>query len=729
MGLVAAVLNGLRALAVLVLLCPLAPAHADAEGDGATNERKIDVASLLRGRSLGPYLDTLQDASGKLHIEQVRGAAEAARFKPSEVAAPSFGFTSSAYWLRFTVVNTSNTARPWLLELGYPMLDYVTLFEPRADGGFDLRSTGDMLPFSQRDIASRNFVFALEEPPGRERTYFLRVRTTGSMSLPLVAWSTHEFLEHQHLDWSALCIFYGVLLVMAWYNGCVWILTRQREYLPYVGYIVSLALVQFTIAGHTFQFLLPRDPTLVHRLLPASMFATLAFGTMVVVQTYLRPGHFLYRARNLIVAAAALGIVASFVISFSQAIRMANGLVLSVLLCALVTGVELLRMEGRRAKLFLLGWGGMVGGALVATLQTLGLLPHSFFTDWSVQIGASVQLVLVSSALADKLNTAQKDLDGVHETLRHKVGQLSLALQRAEEATQRAERATRQKDEFMATMSHEFRTPLNPIINIPQEMRAEFRRVRRASCTQCASVFELDEGEHVDAHTTCPDCAHGGTLREVGVLRYDGDAMRARRFLLKVGSSGRHLLSVVNGILEFSKLEAGHRELAREAVSVAELFADVAAPLRERAAQRGQRIECDLAGGDAVLQLDGQRIRQVLSNLLDNAIKYSERPGIVTLRGSFSGRGYTLSVSDEGIGIERRHFEQIFQSFEQVHKGTTRKYGGTGLGLSIARSIVRMHGGELSVESELGKGTTFSFELPGKTTVPIPGIERYAEGA
>lgn len=727
---VAAMPRLLRALALMLVLGPLVSARADVPLETSlVHERSVDVAGSLRGMGLGPYLDTLVDPSRQLRVEQVSSGDYAAQFVRNEVAAPSFGFTSSAYWLRLTVVNSSTTALPWLLELGYPLLDYVTLYEPRTDGGFDVRRTGDMLPFSQRDIASRNFVFALEEPAGGERTYYLRVTTTGAMSLPLSGWSTREFLEHQHVDWSALCIFYGVLLVMACYNGMVWVLSKQREYLPYVGYIVSLAVEQFTVAGHTFQFLLPNDPAPVHSLLPASLFASLLFGTMVVVQTYLPSDHFLYRARNLIVGAALLGIVGSFVFPFAQAIRAANALVLLVLACALACAVELLRIEGRRAKLFLLGWGGMVAGALVAALQTLGIVPHSFLTDWSVQIGASVQLVLVSSALADKLNTARADLSVVHETLRHKVGQLSLALSRAEEATQRAERATKQKDEFMATMSHEFRTPLNPIINIPQAMRAEFREVRQASCSACSSLFELEESEHVSAETACPDCAGADSLREVCVLHYDGDATRARRFLLKVENSGRHLLSVVNGILEFSKLEAGHREVAREAVSVAELFEDVVAPRRQRAAERGQRIDCDLVGGDAVLQVDGQRIRQVLENLLDNAIKYSERPGRVILRGAFSERGYTLSVIDQGIGIDRKHFEHIFQSFEQVHKGTTRRYGGTGLGLSIARSIVRMHGSDLTVESELGKGSTFSFELASKNTLPIPVIERYAEGA
>jgi signal transduction histidine kinase len=351
-------------------------------------------------------------------------------------------------------------------------------------------------------------------------------------------------------------------------------------------------------------------------------------------------------------------------------------------------------------------------------------LPHSFIADWSVQIGASIQLVLVSSALADKLNAARADLDLVHGTLQQKVGQLSLALARAEEATQRAERATQQKDEFMATMSHEFRTPLNPIINIPQQMRREIVSRPEARCAHCASLFELDEDEHVATETACPECGSVGTLREESALRYVGDATRTRRFLLKVGSSGRHLLAVVNGILEFSKLEAGHRELTRASVPLASLIEDVVVPARERATQKGLELACELDGDEVLLEIDGQRVRQVLSHLLDNAIKYSERPGRVTLRGEPTEAGYAFSVSDQGIGIESDNFERIFHSFEQVHKSTTRKYGGTGLGLAIARSIVRMHGGELTVESELGKGSTFRFELPGQVRARTPASAR-----
>lgn len=688
-----------------------------AHGAAAGALAPVDVARELRGVPLGRHVALLEDRERTLSVEDLLRPMQSERFSPGSEDSPSLGFTASAYWLRLPVVNTAAVERAWLLELAYPLLDRVTLYIQRADGSFEGRATGDMLPFSRRDIAYRNFAFSLREPAHSARTYYVRVATDGVLKLPLVGWSTRQFLEHQHLDWAALCIFYGVILVMACYNAGVWAVTKQSEYLPYVAYIVSFALLQFTLAGHTQQFLLPDAPMLVHRALLAVVALTLLFATLVVVQTYLPSGHRLHRLKHVIVVSCLLFACAGFVLPMPLMYKLVHIGVLAVMAAAFSAAVALMRLEGNRAKLFMIGWGSMIAGAAVAAMLPLGWMPQSFLTEWAVQIGASVQLVLVSSALADKLNKARNDLGTVHGTLHTKLAQLSLALERAEEASERARRATRVKDDFMATMSHEFRTPLNPIINIPQQMRSEFVEGRVASCETCSSHFELDEAERVDASTACPECARTGCLVESRGLRYVGDPSRSRRFLLKVERSGRHLLEVVNGILDFSKLEAGHREVVREPVELLSMVEEVVAPLRSRAAEQGLTITCALGPDELELDIDGPLIRQVLGKLLDNAIKYSNDPGLITLAGEVTRRGFTFAVTDTGVGIAREHHERIFRSFEQVHRGTTRRYGGTGLGLSIARSIVRMHGGELTVESELGQGATFRFDLPGELRV------------
>lgn len=668
----------------------------------------LDVSGPLRDVSLGRRVELLEDKTGKLSLAQVL---KSDRFVASHAETPGFGYTTSVYWVRLRVKNVRSQERAWLLELGYPMLDDITLFTSRADGGFDQRRAGDMRPFSERDISYRTFVFSLHEPATSARTYYLRIATTSSMTLPLTAWSLREFVEHQHLDWTALCIFYGVLLIMAVYSLCVYAVTKQVEYIPYAGYVVSIGVFQFTLAGHTFQFLLPNDMWLVHRLVLVAIVCALGCAALVARSCF-PPGHRLQRVARVMSLGATLAVPPTMLLPYRMVIHMlsATALVLVGLVAVLTLG--LVRVNSREARLFLVGWSGAIAGAVLAAFGTMGIMPVSFFTKWGVQIGVSIQLVLLSSMYADKYNAARVQLAALQQRLSQKVADLSAALARAEEASERARHATRLKNEFMATMSHEFRTPLNPIINIPQGVRQEFAVVPRAVCGACQAHFELDEGDNLDADTVCPECEQKGSLSPRTGYRFSGDAARARALIGKVESSGRHLLTVVNGILDFSKMQAGHLKLARESVLVSTLFADLARAMGEQAAQRKTRLEFELPDGELTIDADPVRALQILVCLTDNAIKYSDPGGTVSVRAVRAGLSCGFSVRDRGIGIARENFERIFESFEQVHKGNTRKYGGTGLGLAIARSLVRMHGGDIRVQSELGQGSTFSYELP-----------------
>jgi signal transduction histidine kinase len=702
-----------RALWVAVALLSLC-AHAHAEP-------ALEITTSLRGLELGRHMELLEDARGELQIDDVTQPAVAKRFERPSAPVPNFGFSASVYWIRLNVENMDASAHSWLLELAYPQLDDVTLFVPRAGGGFDARRTGDMRPFKQRDVAYRNFVFSLREPPRTARTLYLRVATAGSVTLPLVAWSLTEFLAHQHLDWAALCIFYGVALTMVCYNLCVFVATRQGLYLTYAGYIAAVGAFEFTLVGHTFQYFLPDDPLLAHDLVPAA--GALSIGMAVsLCSIYLPPKHafetLLRCCRYFCLAFAAF----SFVIPYAVGIRLYILTSFIVPIIQLLAAFTLVGLRTKQARLFLIGWASVIAGALISALLHAGVLPASFLTLWSVQIGVSIQVVLLASGLADEINTARAELDAVNLELSHKLEALSVTLNRADEENRRAERATRVRDEFVATMSHEFRTPLNPIINIPQGLRAEFVRVRYATCSSCRAVFELEAGERLSRPVECPDCETTGSLSETSAQRFVGSPARARNLLTKIERSGIHLLQVVNGILDFSKLEAGQVRLARQEFLPGSLVRDAAEEMRARALQHGIELVCSIALDLPAVHADAYRIRQVLLQLIENAIRFRAGPGRVTVAVTSKEQAVLFSVEDQGIGIAKENLQSIFASFEQVDKGNTRRYGGTGLGLSIARSLVRMHGGELFVKSEVGVGSTFFFTIPvqADTQTPVP---------
>jgi signal transduction histidine kinase/DNA-binding response OmpR family regulator len=239
-----------------------------------------------------------------------------------------------------------------------------------------------------------------------------------------------------------------------------------------------------------------------------------------------------------------------------------------------------------------------------------------------------------------------------------------------EEKGRQLEEASQHKSQFLANMSHELRTPLNAIIGVTEMLREDASDLNRE-----------DEIEPLDR-----------------VLR-----------------AARHLLGLINDILDLSKIEAGKMEVHIEEFVIAPLIDDAVKTIETLAAKNNNRLMVDCQPEVGVMQADQTRVRQALLNLLSNANKFTEG-GTVTVRVEShqeSGRDWiTMAVSDTGIGMTPEQMGKLFQEFSQADSSTTRKYGGTGLGLAISRRFCQMLGGDITVESEVGRGSTFTIRLP-----------------
>jgi len=182
--------------------------------------------------------------------------------------------------------------------------------------------------------------------------------------------------------------------------------------------------------------------------------------------------------------------------------------------------------------------------------------------------------------------------------------------------------------------------------------------------------------------------------------------------LADIQTNGRHLLRLINDVLDLSKIEAGRMELAVEAYSAQEIVGMVRTSLRSLAEEKGLEFKTELdAGLPEVMLGDARRITQCLLNLAGNALKFTKRGG-VTIRVARDGEAVRYSVSDTGIGIPPEQLAEVFGEFRQVDATVTREFGGSGLGLSITKKFVEMHGGRIWVESRLGEGSTFHFTIP-----------------
>ncbi|VVB97649.1 Methyl sulfide methyltransferase-associated sensor [uncultured archaeon] len=232
----------------------------------------------------------------------------------------------------------------------------------------------------------------------------------------------------------------------------------------------------------------------------------------------------------------------------------------------------------------------------------------------------------------------------------------------------RLDLASRTKSEFLANMSHELRTPLNAIIGFCELIKQK---------------------------------VHGGLTE------------KQEHYVDNVLTSGKFLLSLINDILDLSKVEAGKIELVMENISLPSVINETMNLIKEKASKHNIALKTDFDPMLDIIEADQQRLKQILFNLLSNAVKFSkEEGGTVTITTKKEGDMAKISVSDTGIGIREDDLRKLFTEFEQLDSGISKKYGGTGLGLSITKKLVELHGGKIMVESKYGERTTFTFLLP-----------------
>ncbi len=292
------------------------------------------------------------------------------------------------------------------------------------------------------------------------------------------------------------------------------------------------------------------------------------------------------------------------------------------------------------------------------------------------------------------------------------------------EALVAAKESARLKGEFLATVSHELRTPLNSIINIPRGLLADFLTPPWAQCASCSAEFHLEPDESVTDATACPTCSRVGTLQVRTQPEYKGVAANTLEHLRMVQRSGNHLLSVVNQILDASKLEAGKETLTLEELPLSAVLDSAYAAVHPIALPRGIALAFPEPRPGFLVKLDAVKVAQILINLLSNAVRFSPDQSPVELEVVDEGASFVAKVRDRGIGIAPEHHRLIFESFRQAEGGSTRKFGGTGLGLAIAQQLVQLHGGSIWLESAPGSGSTFFVRLPKRAEeIQVPTLD------
>jgi serine phosphatase RsbU (regulator of sigma subunit) len=394
-------------------------------------QEPVVIDDTLTSREFGRNLEYVEDKDKKLTIEDI--VRKPLKWAPSNSTAISLGFTKSAYWFRFLVINRRTKDNTCYLEIDYPKLDSIILYIPEKNGGFTDKKMGAGFPFYQREIVDRNFMFLLNQGPG-QHTYYLRVETTGSLNFKPLLWSSYAFQKRSHVELPLFWIYYGMMMIMVIYNLFIFLSVRNISYIYYSAFISAFIFIELILNGFAFQYLWPNSMWWSRNSLPFFIAVSFVFASLFI-RTHLEiPEKFPLINRALIFGTVAPNAIAAL---FSLLSTYRIGIILTAML-AIYTAVILyvlvsyvLFRGSRPARYILLAFTLNVFGIVVFVLKSFGILPANLLTNWSLQVGYTMVVIFFSFSLADQINVMKNALQYLNENLEKKVEERTVELNAA----------------------------------------------------------------------------------------------------------------------------------------------------------------------------------------------------------------------------------------------------------------------------------------------------------
>lgn len=364
---------------------------------------------------LGPHLQYLEDEGGQLELQDILQPERQARFRPMRGSGPSanFGITGSAIWLRVELVAPRGSDPQWLLELAYPPLDHLELFSPAPQGGWRRQVGGDAEPFAARAISHRNHVMPVHVAPGQETTLYLRLTSQGTIAAPLHLWRPAALWKSDQASYGALTLYFGLLLGLLLYNLLLFFSVRDGAYLIYVLFVAGMATAQLALTGLGYQFVWPEQTWWNGVSPPAGLCLAAVFG-LFFARRFLGSAHGMPWMDRVLLGFAVLWAI-SFVTAIALPYVVSTWLVTVIapltVVALVASGVLALRRGHSGARHYMAAWTVLLVGVFTLFLHNTGVLPSNPLTSNSLLIGSALEMVLLSFALADRINAARRFRD------------------------------------------------------------------------------------------------------------------------------------------------------------------------------------------------------------------------------------------------------------------------------------------------------------------------------
>jgi diguanylate cyclase len=369
-------------------------------------------------------LSFFEDAGGEYDIRQIiEKWSSIANFETPDEA-HNFGFTESPYWFHTRIYNRNGPSDDWVLEGMYSIIDRIDLFIVRENGNIEHHEAGDSVMFASRGRSHHNINFRFDLQPGEQVDLYFRVKTTGSVQMPMLIWTNEAFSEADHQERFVFGLYYGLLLGMAIFNLLIFLSIRDTNYLWYVSYIGFFGLLQLTVNGLAFEHLWPEQPWWNNRaisfFIAMGMFSILGFA-----RSFLQLKENVPWLNRIVVSVMSLfpfmAVAAIVYPDYSPVIRI-NTTVASVSVLFILAGGLITLYKGfRPARYFMIAWSALLTGMMLYTLKTFGLLPANFLTEYAIQIGSAFEAILLSLAMAGRLRLLMMENQKIQEEMTHQL--------------------------------------------------------------------------------------------------------------------------------------------------------------------------------------------------------------------------------------------------------------------------------------------------------------------
>ncbi len=363
----------------------------------------LSLDKTKQSYSLGELVEYVEEESGQLDIKELTQRPESV-WKKHAGKIPNFGFSRSAYWFRIRL--QTNEPLRWLLEVEYPLLDEISMYT--FDGARPLQTiqTGDTRPFIERPLKHVAFVMPLVLPPAQPVTVYLRVKSMGTMQVPINLWQEDAYFEHDEAITALKGVYFGIVLIMVFYNLFFYLMVREPAYIHYVLFVTMFGLFTAGLSGWGYRYLWPEAVRFQQYNTAVFLCLSLIFASRFIrhfldlPRTAPRIGHLLF---GVVLSQLAVLILLP-VIGYHVAVQIALAMTLVTCLTALYAGVLLWRHGEPTAHYFTIAWSLFLLSAMLATLEKFGVIPSTFWADFFLPLGVVAIVSLLSLALAERLN-------------------------------------------------------------------------------------------------------------------------------------------------------------------------------------------------------------------------------------------------------------------------------------------------------------------------------------